>query len=131
MAILLLIILVIVIGSKVFYKDNFAILTGTITGDETESPSKKIDYPAGFTKNNCVILTSNLQRSSTTSKGYGSVYDSSSYVAGAIPSKVTLGDSDISLEIRNILLSDNSVTISKLSTAVTYTYTIVLMKIGD
>lgn len=127
----LLIILAIVLGSKVVYKDNFAILTGTITGDGTESPSKTINYPEGFTKSNCVVLSSNLQRSSTTSKAYGSVYDSSSYVAGAIPTKIALTDSNISLEIRNILLSNNSVNISELSSSVSYTYTIVLMKIGD
>lgn len=132
MAILLLIILLIVIGSKVVYKDNFAILTGTITGDGTESPSVNIDFPNGFNRDNCVILTANLQRTANNNKGYGAIYDSASYVTGSIPLKVIANDSKILLEIRNVLLGDgNKVSIPEMSTAVEYNYTIVLMKIGD
>ncbi len=132
MAILLLIILVIVIGSKVVYKDNFAILTGTITGDGTESPSSHIAFPEGFNRDNCVILTANLQRTANDNKGYGAIYDSASYVTGSIPLKIVMDNADILLEIRNVLLGDgNKVTIPEMSTSVSYNYTIVLMKIGD
>lgn len=132
MAILLLIILVIAIGSKVVYKDNFAVLTGSITGDGTQSPSVEISYPDGFNRDNCVILTANLQRTANSNKGYGAVYDSASYVTGSIPLKVVVDDSGILLEIRNILLGDgDKVTIPEMSTTVEYNYTIILMKTGD
>ena len=124
--------LVIVIGSKVVYKDNFAILKGTITGDGTESPSSQITFPKGFNRDNCVVLSANLQRTANDNKGYGAIYDSASYVTGSIPLKVVMNSTDILLEIRNVLLGDeNEVTIPEISTSVSFDYTIVLMKIGD
>ena len=128
----MLIILLIVIGSKAIYKDNFAILTGTITGDGTDSPSMHMNYPEKFNRDNCVVLSVNLQRKENGNKGYGAVYDSSSYVTGSIPSKVVLGETDVSIEIRNVLLSEESgVHTPDFSADVNYEYTIVLMKIGD
>lgn len=106
---------------------KFATLTGTIAGNNTESPSKTISYPAGFNKNNSVVITANLQRSN--SKGYGAVYDSASYVGGAIPLRVALGDSNLTLTIKNIQLSESKTTISDISSSTTFSYFIVLMKI--
>lgn len=131
MVILLLIILVIVLGSKVIYKDNFAILTGTITGDGTESSSDTTNYPEGFSKDNCVVLTANMQRSAKNSKSYGTTFDSASYVAGSLPLRVSLSSDNILIEFRNINLREEGVTIPTTPTSVSYTYTIVLMKIGD
>lgn len=109
---------------------NVAVLTGTITGDGTESPSKSISYPSGFTRDNCVVLTANLQRSGNANKGYGAIYESSSWVTGAVPVKIVMGASNISLEIRNIQLgNDMSVMVPTVSTSVSFVYTIMLMKI--
>lgn len=109
---------------------NVAVLKGTITGDGTESPSKNISYPAGFTRDNCVILTVNLQRTNNNNKGYGTVFDSSSYVAGAIPAKVVLDSNGILFEIRNINIGNGTYpTTSNMSTSVSFLYTIMLMKI--
>ena len=109
---------------------NVAVLKGTITGDGTESPSKNISYPAGFTRDNCVVLTVNLQRTNNDNKGYGTVFDSSSYVAGAIPAKVVLDSNGILLEIRSILISSgSSPNSSAISSSVSFNYTIMLMKI--
>lgn len=106
---------------------NVTVLTGTITGDGTESPSKSINYPAGFTRDNCVILTINIQRS--TSKGYGTVFESSNMTSGTIPVRVILGASNILLEIRNINISNGSYpTTSAISSSVSFNYTIMLMK---
>ncbi len=131
MAILLLIILLIVVGSEVVYKDNFAIITGTITGDGTTNPSKTINYPIGFNRDNCIVLTVNFKRPTTIFKGYGSVFDSSSYVAGSIPAKVSLGETDIGINIRNINVADDgSIMVPNISASVSYEYTIILMKIN-
>lgn len=109
---------------------NVAVLTGTITGDGTESPSKSLSYPSGFTRDNCVVLTVNLQRTNNDNKGYGTVFDSSSYVAGAIPAKVVLDSDDILLEIRSILISSGAYPNSSvISSSVSFNYTIMLMKI--
>lgn len=109
---------------------NVAVLKGTITGDGTESPSKNLSYPTGFTRDNCVVLTVNLQRTNNNNKGYGTVFDSSSYVAGAIPAKVVLDSDGILLEIRNINIGNGTYpTTSNMSTSVSFSYTIMLMKI--
>lgn len=114
------------------YKDNFAILKGKIVGDGTDSPSVRMNYPEKFNRDNCMVLSVNLQRKENSNKGYGTVYDSASYVTGAIPSKVVLGENEISIEIRNVLLSEESgVYIPDFSADVNYEYTIVLMKTGD
>ena len=109
---------------------NVAVLTGTITGDGTESPSKNLSYPSGFKRDNCVVLTVNLQRTNNNNKGYGTVFDSSSYVAGAIPAKVVLDSDGILLEIRNIsIISGSSPNSSEIPSSVSFKYTIMLMKI--
>lgn len=109
---------------------NVAVLTGTITGDGTESSSKTINYPSGFTRDNCVVLTVNLQRSGNANKGYGAIFDSSSYVTGTVPAKVVMNASNISLEIRNINIGNGSYpTTSAISSSVSFNYTIMLMKI--
>lgn len=131
MVISLLIILAIVLGSKVVYKDNFAILTGTITGNGTDSPSDTINYPEGFSKDNCVVLTANMQRTPQQSKSYGSVYDGSSSISGSIPLRVSLSSDNILIEYRIINLREGGVTITTTPASVSHTYTIVLMKIGD
>lgn len=56
MAKLLLIILLIVVGSKVIYKDNFAILTGNIPLTNG-SGQVNVNYPDGFDSSNCVVVS--------------------------------------------------------------------------
>lgn len=112
-------------------KNDFAVITGNIAGDGTESPSKTINYPTGFNRDNCVVSTVNLKRSSVDFKGYGAIFDSSSYLTGAIPAKVALGETNITLEIRNINITQNgSIMVPSIPTSINFTYTIVLMKIS-
>ena len=112
-------------------KNDFAVITGNISGDGTESPSKTINYPAGFNRDNCVVSTVNLKRSTVDFKGYGAIFDSSSYLTGAIPTKVALGETNIALEIRNInIAQDGSIMVPNIPTSVSFEYTIVLMKIS-
>lgn len=133
MAILLLIILVIAIGSKVVYKDNFAILTGTITGDGTETTiSKDISYPKGYNNNNCVVITA-MARNTTNETGAiacGSLFESSSYTTGGLPTQVILRTSNIGIKCRNVLVYNNSSTMVPEIDG-TFSYKIVLMKTGD
>lgn len=56
MVILLLIILLIVVGSKVVYKDNFAVITGTISLTNGTG-NTSVNYPKGFTRTNCVAIS--------------------------------------------------------------------------
>lgn len=112
-------------------KNDFAVITGNIAGNGTESPSKTINYPNGFNKDNCVILTVNLKRSSVNVKGYGLIFDSSSYMTGALPAKVVLEETNIMLEIRNInIAQDGSIMVPNIPTSVSFEYTIILMKIS-
>ena len=112
-------------------KNDFAVITGNISGDGTESPSKTINYPTGFNRDNCVVSTVNLKRSTVDFKGYGAIFDSSSYLTGAIPTKVALGETNIALEIRNInIAQDGSIMVPNIPTSVSFEYTIVLMKIS-
>lgn len=130
---MLLIILVIAIGSKVVYKDNFAIIEGTITGpiQSNGSYSKNIKYPEGFNQNNCVVISNclNLQND-TIIWGTGGTFDSLSYVAGSIPTSVSLRENDMVLRIRHVYI-DNTGTVFSMELNGTYDYRIVLMKTGE
>lgn len=53
---LLLIILLIVLGSKVVYKDNFAVISGNIQLTNGAG-SVTLEYPTGFTRENCVPIS--------------------------------------------------------------------------
>lgn len=58
---LLLIIFVIIIGSRPVYNENFAIVKGTIITPEANSGNwfgeTQINYPEGFTQNNCIVIS--------------------------------------------------------------------------
>lgn len=58
---LLLIIFVIVIGSRPVYNENFAIVTGKIEMPEAGSGNltgvAQVDYPEGFNKDNCSVIS--------------------------------------------------------------------------
>lgn len=132
MAILLLIIFIIVIGSKVVYKDNFATVEGKITtsgsnGEKTIS----VNYPSGFNQNNTVVIAVQFDiDNSSVIWGTGASFMSASYVAGSLPANVELNPSNIRINVRNIIISSTgTVDVSSLSSDLNYK--LVLMKIGD
>ena len=134
MAILLLIILVIAIGSKVVYKDNFAILTGSITGSgEANSQAININYPDGFTKDNCVVINASFKNQENTSVGYsiGTAFMPIDVSKGSVVNSVSLRHDCISITIRNIYIrtGENSSILNFENKSLDYV--IVLMKIGD
>lgn len=109
---------------------NVAVLTGTITADGTETISKTMNYPNGYTRDNCVVLTVNLQRTANLNKGYGLCFDSSSYVTGAIPARVVMNEKNIFLGIRNVLIINEGLpSVPNIASGTSFSYTIMLMKI--
>lgn len=93
------IILLIIIGSSVVYKDNYALITGTISAN---NGSASVKYPSGFNNENCVIVSYMLNRYDNGKYGTGSCFDSVSYVSGAIPAAIILNESGITINIKNI-----------------------------
>lgn len=119
MEILLLIILVIVIGSKVVYKDNYAVITGSMSISANGSLTKDINYPSGFNVDNCVPISCGLKV--LENKGYnfiGDYLNSSSLLINAYDRSLNLISTAIQLYVINP--TDSSKTV---------TYKIVLMKI--
>lgn len=125
MAILLLTILVIIIGAKVVYKDNYVVLTGTIdltVNTGYTSGTKNIEYPEGFNKNNCVAIAVGIAGStvSNTEYSYGFSGDhSGSYVTGGIAKNIRLREEYMQLDVYIEMEASKN----------TRNYKIVLMKI--
>ena len=112
-------------------KSDYAVITGDITGADTPSIEKDLNYPAGFTNTNCVVISCMFHHSSNQNGtwGWGSVFDSSSYVRGSLPCSIALNNTGIKLEVKNIQIQNGqSPTISNINTGVTFNYRIVLMK---
>lgn len=118
-------ILLIVIGNKVVYKNDYVVLTGKI---DAKATSKSIEYPTGFNSNNCVVVSYMFNNSLKNSYGIGSVFDTSSYLNGNFASSVTLSDNNIIIKAKLISLSSEQYPIVD-DIAVDVNYKIVLMKI--
>lgn len=105
---------------------NIAVLTGTLSYNEAT-----INYPSGYNKNNCVVLTAMFQHptSQNGTWGEGSLFNSSSYVTGSLPHKVNLRSDAISVEVSNILLSDGK-PVNIFDIDLSFNYKIILMKIS-
>lgn len=103
MVMLLLIILIIAIGSKVVYEDEFAKVQGTIDLIASSNPGSSysqtnfsIDYPKGFNKENTVVVgfKCKLQGTGTGDYSFGYTPDkmSTSAVSGVYPRTVRMSD---------------------------------------
>ena len=105
-------------------QNNIAILTGTIKEEVVTN------YPSGYNKNNCVVLTAMLKSADRDDRsyGYGAAFDSKSYVNGSNPIAVYLKDSNIEINAKRTLLSADVVSWSALDS--NFTYKIILMKIS-
>ena len=131
MGILLLIILVIVIGNKVVFKDDYAVITGSLTAEGSSNPGqsyqqsiKQIPYPTGYNNTNCVCVSFGTTRNSKENQykydgSEGIASSSSSLVSGNIPKGLYLNSDNIVVHAYNI--AESSLTIY---------YKIVLMKIS-
>ena len=129
---LLVVILLILVGAKVIYKDNFAIITGSIECDAATDEdrykltNKDINFPTGFTSENCVVVS--VGANNMTNKGY-------SYTQG-FKSELTALDMSWATEGIKVMLGYNNTEIIKISAVnitkqtATKKYKIVLMKIN-
>ena len=126
LAILLLIILLILIGSSVIYKDNFAVITGII-----ENGKATINYPNGFNSTNCIVTSVMFKRQGLPdSRGYttGSTLSTADGTTGSLPATVELRSSGIVINSRIIYISSSG-TITAGDINFNIDYRIVLMKI--
>ena len=102
---------------------NIAVLTGKIQDDIT------INYPTGFNKNNCIVISAMMKKTDENANyGFGSVFNSAIYVSGGVPIVVSLGNSNISLSAKKILLSSGTVQYASLEAEMNYK--VVLMKVS-
>ena len=109
-------------------KGDFVVLTGILNADNPTT----ISYPSGFNADNTAILNVAFHYKSDSSKwGMGSIFNSSSYVLGGVPYRLTLGN-NISLQIRNITVTgtNGDATVSVFTITSNFQYRIVLMKIS-
>ena len=110
---------------------NFAILTGTMTQTGTQTIEKDIEYPEGFNKNNCIVVSSMLDMVTETNEekwSYGSAMDNYSMLAGCLLKRVTLYDDTIRIQGRSITVSNSHEVVAQ-AISNDYMYKVVLMKI--
>lgn len=110
-------------------KGDFVVLTGTLDADNPTA----ISYPSGFNADNTAILNVSFHYNSESSKwGMGTIFNSSSYVLGELPYRLTLGNNIISLQVRNIIVTgtNGDATVSVFAMTSNFQYRIVLMKIS-
>lgn len=119
MAKLLQMIFVIIIGSRPLYNENFAIVQGKITtpveGDTTIATSILLNYPEGFNKDNCVIISLMSDYTGSTRDGYwtvGSTMKSAEAVRGNYGLQAGFWEDGISVSISKISTSEPSKTIN-------------------
>ena len=107
---------------------NIFVLSGTASFDSNGNAT--INYPSGYTKNNCAVISFMLQGiGGSKSWSTGSVFDSSNTISGSVPKSIKLNDSDITISIRHIMISNgNSPVVS--TTYSSMNYRIVLIKIS-
>lgn len=107
---------------KVIYKDDIVIIHGKLSLNNGAA-QHNISYPAGFNKDNCVVLTFMANNIENNHWGYGYIEKSIGYVGGVIGHGVILRENDITVSINNP--TDGAHT----SGTNTYNYKIVLMKL--
>lgn len=120
--------------SKVIVKEDFAVLTGSMnlngnpdTTKQTNFTDKTLNYPTGFNKDNCVVLS--IMRTANNSKwsnGWSVNVDSLEMFNGIEPIEVMLHGTDITEWSNKIRLRASNFS----SSAVTINYKIVLMKVS-
>ena len=114
-------------------KGDFAIITGTVTGNETEHLIADITFPTGFNNTNCVVISSMLQNTKTQNAtwGTGTTLDSASHIRGTLEHSVYLNNSGVHIDARSIMITHNTnPNTASFSSNVTFNYKIVLMKIS-
>lgn len=77
-------------ASEFITNDNIAVLTGSITLESTGG-SANVNYPTGFTKDNCIVLACGITYNSAGYRAFGTVQASVSTGARLNSSSITVG----------------------------------------
>lgn len=114
---------------------NIATLTGNLPSDGT-TLEVTINYPSGFNKDNSVVISQAAIRNPNTISsiyGFGTTFDSTSYVRGGPSFQVDLNSSNIRIRAKNIMITqgDSSLTgvAQPLAAGTNFGYRIVLLKV--
>ncbi|MFQ9264497.1 MAG: hypothetical protein ACLR44_05310 [Clostridia bacterium] len=125
--------LLILVGSKVIYKDDYAVITGQMSingktsGTDFATSNVQIDFPSGFNRENCVVLAFGTRSNTNLGYTYGRLDSDSSmglatlYAAG--PKGIILGG--INASANKIIVHGSNCS----NDAIVFYYKIVLMKI--
>lgn len=105
---LLLIISVIIIGSKPVYNESFAIVTGEIFGTFDSNgilnASTQISYPKGFNADNSIVLSAMFKRPNANYWKYGyQLVDSAGTYTGLLPYNINLNNDYITISMNFIM----------------------------
>lgn len=105
-------------------QDNIVIITGQLLHREAT-----INYPTGFNKDNCIIMSAMFQHptSEAGSWGEGSLFNSSSFIGGSLPHKIHLNKENIQVQVSNIMFIDGE-PVRVLDTDIVHNYKIILLK---
>lgn len=108
---------------------NMTVVKGDIVSNgKSNTVIKTIPFPSGFNKDNCMVVSVMLElENSTVIWGYGSTFNSTSWVGGSISKRVSL-QNEIVLEIRHLYADDTGEFFDQLSAA-TFHYKILLIKV--
>lgn len=93
--------------TEVYLKDDYAVVTGSMEYEEGKTSEQvTVDYPTGYTKDNCIIVSIMVQHSGVQYPTWstGSVMTTNSTVTGAVPCSVTLAESTIRVYFNNVYL---------------------------
>lgn len=106
--------------NNVYTKDNYAVITGNVSMTDGEGTTN-VNYPSGFNKDNCIILSMNIGMSTNTeiNYSYGIIPSLSGTATGATSHRASLGNSNIGIAVKNYTDGGNY----------TFRFKIVLMKI--
>lgn len=121
MVMLFVTILKIVIGNKAIYKNDFAVITGSMNINANTTETKLIEYPDGLSSENCVPISCGI--SIIENRGYNYVghnVNSGSILNNAYDRNLNLKANSIQLMVTNPDTSNTK----------TVYYKIILMKIS-
>ena len=110
-------------------KSDVAVVNGRVTVDNSDLIDVTVPLPDGFTSENACIISTEMHNTNNTNGtyGYGSTFDSQSYIRGCLPYTVSISNTDIKLRAKNIQLTPE---VSVAPITATYEYRIVLLKIA-
>lgn len=117
-------------NAKIITKGDFAVITGDCVG----YANINIDYPVGFNKNNCVLLSLGTNYVEYPDRiCFGCSTTTTGYVAGSLMSSVILNNEVIRLITTALVIipddTDMNPMIPKLQPDKAYNYKIVIMKV--